>query len=225
MKNQRLNLLRSACILFWAATAVATSSAHAQWARTTLNSISVNSAMSGPNGTWLLNESRNITDSRSTYQRFLQGTSGASSAPSWYQSTAYMGNVLEVYTNKTTLAGVQYDDLNLQQRIGSTGWNPNAIANSITLSGSISITFDAATKVFRNPTGLAWTCNGSTFLTGTNFAAGTYAFNYSYTWSSTTTTTGSWDTLLRFGPGAAVPAPGVMALLGAAGLLGRRRRA
>lgn len=195
----------------------AASQAHAGFVLSTLNSLNVNSTMSGSGKTWHLEESQTITDSQTADLRFVRALSSASYAPPGY------GNSLVVYTYRASkpsyYSGGSIDSLILRHDLGSS------MINTWNAFGSVNVTFSTAIQFFSDTyVGSSWSFGGSTITNGTRFEAGTYTINYASAYTYSSGLTREWDCVAYFAP-AAVPSPGAAALLGAAGLLGRRRRA
>ena len=208
---------RSAALSAVVLASVAASQAHAGFALSTLNSVTVNSTMSGPGKTWHLEESRTITDSQNADSRVLWASSSASYSPPGY------GNGLVVWTYRASkpayYSGGSIDGLILRHDLGS------AMINTWNAFGSVNVTFSTAIQFFSDTNvGSSWSFGGSTIANGTRFEAGTYTINYASAYTYSTGLARQWDCVAYFAP-AAVPAPGALAILGVAGLSSRRRRA
>ncbi len=192
-----------------------TSNADAALTRSTITSISCNSTLIGPPGTWTLGlNNAPVTDSRTADSRAWSGNT---------QPAGYGGSSLILYTKQTYRSDIYnggfIDWITLQHDTGTS-----SSVSSWNATGSLTFVFDnAVTFHWDTPFGANWTYNGSTVAQGTRFEAGTYSINYSTSGSFAPSTSRMWQLTAYVAP-APIPAPGAIALLGLAGLAGRRRR-
>ena len=172
---------------------------------TRLDSLGVTATMAWQSSV-TMSYSNTITDSQSVRDRTLQMTPSNSTSYNRDLRVSTMGSPNGI--DETLI--VKYQSF-------SPGWL------SVNSQVSATVTF-GATTTFRNgnsTTGSAWSYAGSALANGTVFAPGTYTLNWSYSRNSTSLNY-AWEAIALF---STVPTPGAAALLGAAGLLGRRRRA
>ncbi|MFM1867490.1 MAG: hypothetical protein RL591_898 [Planctomycetota bacterium] len=192
-----------------------TSDADAGLTRSTITSISCNSTLTGYPGSWGLSlNNAAVTDSRTADSRLWSGNT---------QPAGYGGSFLILYTKQTYRSDIYnggfVDWITLQHDTGSS-----SNVSSWSATGSLTFVFDnAVTFHWDTPFNPIWTYNGSTVAQGTRFEAGTYSINYSTSGSFAPSTSRMWQLTAYVAP-APIPAPGAIALLGLAGLAGRRRR-
>ena len=191
-----------------AANLLANTNAQAALTYSTVNSLSVDSTLSGSPGDWRITlREQAITDSRSVDSRTWTGSS---------RPTGTGFSSLRFNTMGISQPSGPIDFVNIAHDSGSviTSWNS---------SGSISVSFDRPILFYFSPgTGNTWSFAGASIVQGTRFDAGTYTFGFASIFSVPGGIR-EWTTTAYF-EAVSVPAPGAFALLGAASLLGCRRR-
>ena len=190
---------------------------------TTLNSLSVASTLTSTNGpypgsigNWFVSlTSEPITDSRSVDSRDWFGSSPQ--ATTWTHPSGGVSSYLSLTTAGISQPSGPIDFIKITHTTPYhvTSWN---------CSGSVNVTFDRSIDFYYSPRmGEIWSYGGNTIAAGTRFNPGTYTFGFGSTFSIAAPGTLSWVATAYFQP-VAVPAPAAVALLGLAGLRGRRRQ-
>lgn len=177
----------------------------------TLSSVSLNSTLTGPLGSWVATlNNQSITDSRSVDTRYWQGVSKPAGG--------YGFSAVRVTTMGMPQPGGPIDFISIAHDLGTTAmtsWNS---------SGSVTMSFDRAILFyFSSGVGNTWSFEGTALTQGTRFEAGNYSFSFAGTFNAAAGLR-EWTTSAYF-MSATVPAPGAAIIFAAAGLLGRRRRA
>jgi hypothetical protein len=192
-----------------AANLLAASHAQAALSYTTVHSLSLESTLSGPPGNWYASlNGQPITDSRTSDWRAWLGTSRP---VGWgYSSVSLSTSGINQPTGPIDFVVIAHGTMG-----GFTSWNS---------TGSISVSFDRAVLFyFSSGTNNTWSFGGSVIAQGTRFETGTYTFNFASVYPSAAGLR-EWSTTAYF-ESVAVPAPCALTIMGATGLLGRRRRA
>ena len=214
--TQMFNVARPAALSAAFLASVAASQADAGLSRSTITGISCSSSLSGPSGSWTLALSNAaVTDSQTADSRYWSGNS---------QPAGQGGSGLILYTKQTYRSDIYnggfIDWITMQHDTGSS-----SSVSSWNAAGSLTFVFDqAVTFHWDSPFGAGWSYNGTAITQGMRFEAGTYSIDFSAAGSLAPQTTRMWQLTAYVAP-APVPAPAALALLGVAGLAGRRRRA
>jgi MYXO-CTERM domain-containing protein len=188
-------------------------SADAGMSYTVLDSLTANSTMTGPGGSWSVN---------GTY-------TGPSSDISWHSmagtttAQGYGGGSFNIVARRTYAAYIYstgfIDEIIMQHDVGSSKVGAGSGSGSITVTLSQGAEFHCAPGL----TTAQWTKEGSALANGAYLAAGTHTLNWSASFQLASGLTRGYTMSAYFAP-SSIPAPGALALLGVAGLAGSRRR-
>ena len=210
--TQMINVARPAALSAVLLAAVIASHADAALVYSRLNSFNMDSTLQGwfPGQSWSISDSENVSDSGTNNTRIYNPN--PSGAPAG--SLNWINNTTNQVMRSDFYAGGMVDQVSLWH---VTGQNNTASASA---NGNIQVTFLQPIKFYSDSnSNYRWLYNAQDVANGTQFAAGTYYFYY---YVNHYQRQDGWSFAAYFAP---VPAPGALALLGVAGLAGRRRRA